>query len=314
MKKILVVLWTGIILSSPSVGQEKKLDNVFYCFYNGITTLPNAPETLDAQAALIKKIGFDGLGGHIDDNYFKRRRSLDQAGVEMPEIYWGMDLTAEGKVVYKKELKKIIKDSKGRDLMVALFLKAEKYQGNRAEGERLFTAGIRELADFAAPYSVKIAIYPHVGFYCERSAHSVELAKMVDRNNVGAIFNTCHLLKTEGEEGWEEKALAALPYLYMVSINGADSGNTKEMGWERLIQPLGEGSFDTWKLVKLLKDNGYEGKFGLQCYGIKQDCEVALGKSINTWRSYQEQYASNSLPKFFIGFTPVVMCSRYLFL
>ncbi|MEN8230106.1 MAG: TIM barrel protein [Bacteroidota bacterium] len=290
MKKFIVVLWVGLLFAGPAFGQQKELDNLFYCFNNGITSLPNAPETLDAQAALIKKIGFDGLGGHMNDNYFKRRRSLDQAAVEMPEIYWGMDLTAEGKIVYKKELKKIIKDSKERDLMVALFLNGEEYKSNRTEGDRLFAAGIQELADFAAPRHVKIAIYPHVGFYCETSAQSVELARMVDRDNVGAIFNTCHLLKREGEEGWEEKALAALPYLYMVSINGADSGNTKEMGWERLIQPLGEGSFDTWKLVKLLKDNGYEGKFGLQCYGIKQDCEVALSRSMDTWNAYKERY------------------------
>lgn len=295
MKRIVLLLLAGFFFAGQAFSQKKELDNVFYCFYNGITTLPHAPETLDAQAALIKKIGFDGLGGHIDDNYFKRRRSLDQAGVEMPEIYWGMDLTAEGEIVFKKELKKIIKDSKDRDLMVALFLNAEEYKSNRTEGDKLFTAGIRKLADFAAQYHVKIAIYPHMGFYCERLDHSVELAKMVDRDNVGAIFNTCHLLKVEGEEGWEEKTLKALPYLYMVSINGADSGNTKEMGWDRLIQPLGEGTFDTWKLVKLLKDNGYEGKFGLQCYGIKQDCEVALTKSMNTWNSYKERYRDSVL-------------------
>ena len=102
----------------------------------------------------------------------------------------------------------------------------------------------------------------------------------------------CHLLKVEGEEGWEEKLLTALPYLYMISINGADTGNTKEMGWDQLIQPLGEGTFDTYKLVKLAKNNGFEGIFGLQCYNIKQDAEVALTKSMNTWRAYQKRYAS----------------------
>ena len=295
MKRIVLLLLSGFFFNGLAFSQQKKLDNVFYCFYNGITTLPNAPKTLDAQAALIKKIGFDGMSGHIDDNYFQRRKSLDQTGVEMPEIYWGMDLTSEGEIVFKKELKRIIKDSKDRGLMVALFLNSEEYKSNRLEGNKLFTAGIQDLADFAAPYNVKIAIYPHAGFYCEKSVHSVELAKMADRDNVGAIFNTCHLLKVEGEEGWEEKALEVLPYLYMVSINGADSGNTKEMGWERLIQPLGEGTFDTWKLVKLLKDNGYEGKFGLQCYGIKQDCEVALTKSMNTWNSYRERYLNSVL-------------------
>ena len=139
----------------------------------------------------------------------------------------------------------IIKDSKDSDLVVALFLNAKKHMDNKEEGDPLIVKGIQELADFAALYNVKVAIYPHVTNYCETSAHSVKLVKMVDRKNVGVIFNTCHLLKVEGEQGWEEKALAALPYLFMVSINGADSGNTKEMGWDRLIQPLGEGTFDS---------------------------------------------------------------------
>ena len=43
-------------------------------------------------------------------------------------------------------------------------------------------------------------------------------------------------------------------------------------------------------MVKFLKDNGYDGLFGLQCYNIKQDCEVALSKSMNTWREYKKRY------------------------
>ena len=63
------------------------------------------------------------------------------------------------------------------------------------------------------------------------------------------------------------------------------------MGWDRLIQPLGEGTFDIYAVVKLLRDNDYDGLFGLQCYNIKQDCEVALSKSLNTWREYQKRYS-----------------------
>jgi sugar phosphate isomerase/epimerase len=290
MKKLIVVFLTVLFFASPVFSQKKKLNNIFYCFNNGVSTLPNAPKSFEAQAALIKRLGFDGLSGHIGDDYFERRATLDKVGVEMPEIYWGMTITDEGKIVYKEEIKEIIKDSKDRNLLIALFLNAKKYMNNKTEGDKLFVEGIRDLADFAAPYNVKIAIYPHVNNFCEKSAHSVKMAKMINRDNVGVIFNTCHLLKVEGEKGWKKKAKKALPYLLMVSINGADSGDTKNMGWDRLIQPLGEGTFDTYKLVKFLKDHGYDGKFGLQCYNIKQDCEVVLTKSINTWRLYQEKY------------------------
>lgn len=87
----------------------------------------------------------------------------------------------------------------------------------------------------------------------------------------------------------EEKS--ALPCLFMVSLNGTNSGDTQNMGWDQLIQPLGEGTFDTYELVRFLKV-GYKGIFGLQCYNIQQDCELALIKSINTRREYKERYSN----------------------
>ncbi|MDN5217540.1 sugar phosphate isomerase/epimerase family protein [Fulvivirgaceae bacterium BMA12] len=293
MYKVLLIILSALFIAGLMPVEKKQLNNVFYCFNNGIRTLPNAPQNFDDQAALIKKIGFDGLGGHVSEDYFERRKTLDKAGVKMPEMYWGFSVGPNGEVSYKEGLKAAIKDSKGRELLVTLVLTAKDHMSDKAKGDQLVAKGIRELADFAAPYQVKLAIYPHVNNYCETSAHSVKLARLVDRKNVGVVFNTCHFLKVEGQEGWKEKILDALPYLYMVSINGADAGNTKDMGWDQLIQPLGEGTFDTYAIVKLLKDNGYDGLFGLQCYNIKQDCEVALTKSLNTWRAYQKRYSED---------------------
>ena len=289
MRKIgltaLICLVFGCVYS-----QKKALDNIFYVFNNSMR-MPNAPAGMEAQAQLVKKLGFIGFSGHTNDDYFSRRAALDAAGLKMPEIYWGIDMDSTGRISYKEGLKEIIQDSKDRDLVIALFSNVKYFMNNKEEGDPLLVKAIGELADFAAPYSVRIAIYPHVSNYCETSEHSVRLAKMANRRNVGAIFNTCHLLKVEGEEGWEQKLLNALPYLYMISINGADTGNTKEMNWDKLIQPLGEGTFDTYRLVKLAKDNGYKGLFGLQCYNIKQDCEPALTKSMNTWKEYKKRYS-----------------------
>jgi sugar phosphate isomerase/epimerase len=290
MKKLFFVMFISLFFGC-STSPKKELDNTFYAFNNSMR-MPNAPTGMEAQAELIKRLGFDGYSGHTNDNYFARRAALDKAGLKMPEVYWGIDMDSTGQISYKEGLKEIIQDSKDRDMVVALFSNVKYYMNNKEVGDPLLAKAIGELADFAAPYGVKIAIYPHVGNYCETSEHSVRLAKMANRPNVGAIYNTCHLLKKEGEEGWEQKLIEALPYLYMISINGADSGNTKEMNWDKLIQPLGEGTFDTYKLVKLAKDNGYNGLFGLQCYDIKQDCEVALTKSINTWNEYKKRYAT----------------------
>ena len=291
MKELLFITLFSTFFSCSMQEKKKELNNTFYPFNNAMR-LPNAPESMDEQAALVKKIGYTAIGGHTGEDYFARRASLDKNGLNMPELYYGFNLEENGETSYKVGLKEIIKDSKDRDLIVTLFLNAQSFMKNKEEGDPLMAKGIRELADFAADYNVKIAIYPHVNNYCEESAHSVKLAKMVDRKNVGVIFNLCHYLKVEGEEGWKEKVVDAIPYLFMTSIHGADSGNTKERGWDTLIQPLGEGTFDVYGLVKLLRDNEYDGLFGLQCYNIKQDFDAALTKSMNTWQSFKKQYAS----------------------
>ena len=276
----------------PGICQEKSLDNVFYCFNNGMRGLPNAPESYEGQAALLNKLGYDGLAGHATQDNLALRDALDQAGLLMPEVYYGLTLDENGEIDVPEGLLEIVKASKNRDLLVALTLNANKHLDKKEDTDKLFVAEIRRLAEFAAGYNVDIAIYPHVDCHCEEIIHSVDLANRINKENVGTIFNTCHLLKVEGEKGWKKKAIKALPYLKMVSLNGADSGDTQNMGWDQLIQPLGEGSFDTYELVKFLKDRGFNGKFGLQCYNIPLDCETALSISMNTWKSYQKKYAS----------------------
>jgi sugar phosphate isomerase/epimerase len=282
-----------LILTSFYSHQEKQLNNVFYCFNNGVRTLPNAPVGVDAQAAFIKKIGFDGFAGHHSEEYIPRRKAMDKVGLSMPEIYWPITINDDGSVGFKKGLREIIKDSKDKNLIVALAPQSKAFMQKQEEGDQHLILALQELADYAAPYKVKLAVYPHKDFYCERLDHAIEIAKAVNQKNVGAVFNTCHLFAVEGMDGWQQKLVDAIPYLYMISINGLDEGDTQKMDWDQLIQPLGEGSFDTYQIVKLAKDNGYDGPFGLQCYNIKQDCEVALTKSMNTWRVFQKKYSSD---------------------
>lgn len=293
------ILYFMLIVSLLGCSTPKKeIENTFYCFSNA-GNLPNAPEGLDALAMFFKNLGFDGWAGHYGEgDYNARRAALDKIGLEMPEIYWNLDIDSTGSWTCKEGLEEAITDSKNRNLIVSLLVSAPAFQENQEAGDPMVVKAIQTLADFAAPFEVKIAVYPHVNVYCETLEHSLRLAKMAGRNNVGAIFNLCHLLKKEGEDGWEQKLRGAIPHLCMISICGADAGNTEEMGWDQLIQPLGEGSFDTYALVKAALDQGYEGPFGLQCYNIKQNAKAALTTSMNTWNEYQKRYLKKAQDEF----------------
>jgi len=81
--------------------------------------------------------------------------------------------------------------------------------------------------------------------------------------------------------------------LYAVSIHGADSAAAVQAGSGNWIQPLDSGAFDIYNLLKLLRDLGYAGPIGLQCYGIPGDARDHLTRSIAAWRKLNARLAAN---------------------
>ena len=291
MKKILLLLITVLLFgSADGFARKKKLDNVFYCFNNAMR-LPNAPKDLEEQAKLAKRLGYDGISGSGEESYPAFHQALDKVGLAIPEIYISIKIDP-GVPAYNPLLKDLIKDSYKRDLLLTLHLHSDQFLKNKEEGDKKFAAVLTELADYAAKYKVKLSVYPHFSFYCEDVDHALKLVTMVNRPNLGVVVNLCHYLKVKGSAGLEQQLLKALPHLFMFSLSGADTGDTKSYDWDRLIKPLGEGTYDPYPLVKLLKDNGYRGRIGLQCYNIKMDAEANLVKSMATWNSYKQRYAS----------------------
>jgi sugar phosphate isomerase/epimerase len=277
-------------LSMGCFAQIKEFNNLFYCFGNAMN-LPNAPKSFEEQAALVKKIGYKAISGSGEENYFEFRKALDREGLKLPEMYIELNID-KGIALGETKLKKIIRDAKDRDLLITLPINSKLYRNNHSEGDLKLVEILTELADYAAVYHVKLAIYPHFSNYCESIDHALKIATMAGRSNIGIVFNLCHFLKVEGQEQIEAAVTRAMPYLMMVSICGADSGDTKNMDWNRLIQPLGAGSFNTYDFVQLVKDKGYNGMFGLQCYNIKVDAPAALSQSLDTWNSFKRKYSA----------------------
>ncbi len=291
MKGISLALAMIVVnLTMACFAQVKELNNPFYCFGNAMS-LPNAPKSFEAQAALVKSIGYNAISGSGVENYFEFRKALDQEGLKLPEIYIELNID-QGIALGETKLKKIIRDSKDRDLLITLPISSKLYKNNQLEGDVKLVEILTDLADYAALYDVKLAIYPHFSNYCESIDHALKIASMAGRSNIGIVFNLCHFLKVEGQDKIEAAVTRAIPYLMMVSICGADSGDTKNMDWNRLIQPLGSGSFNTYDFIKLVKDKGYNGIVGLQCYNIKVDAQAALFQSLATWNSFKIKYTA----------------------
>jgi len=133
----------------------------------------------------------------------------------------------------------------------------------------------------------------------------VRAADKVDRPNIGVMFNLCHWLRVSKDRDYRSRLQQALHRLMAVSINGADEYDDQP-GWSRYIQPLDQGSFDILAFLKTLRDLGYKGPIGLQCYGIGGDAREHLARSMAAWRRLQAVranfYRQTALDKMFFFF------------
>jgi sugar phosphate isomerase/epimerase len=142
------------------------------------------------------------------------------------------------------------------------------------------------MSDLAGEADASLLLYPHTGNWIERIEDAVRVADEVDRSNVGVMFNLCHWLRVSEDRDYQARLRQAMPRLRAVSINGADERDNGA-GWDRYIQPLGQGSFDVGALLKTLRELGYTGPIGLQCYGIGGDAREHLVRSMAAWRRLQ---------------------------
>jgi sugar phosphate isomerase/epimerase len=239
------------------------------------------------QAALLKELGYDGFGasGQPGEEVFA---AFEKEGLKVFNTYITLSFDS-AKPGLDPKLKAYVPRLKGHGTALWIAINGvtrdgAKLKPSAPEGDELVVPALRELADAAQASGVKVALYPHTWFWLERVEDATRLAAKVDRPNLGATLNLCHWLKVEGGRDPKPFLRQALPRLFFVSINGADSGDTKAMNWDRLIQPLDAGSYDVSALVGYLREIGYRGPIGFQGYGIPGDSREILRRTMQGWR------------------------------
>ena len=240
-------------------------------------------------AELVKRSGFDGvelMGLNRVDAFMPE---LERRGLKLFTLYLKIDLDADPP--YDPALKPTLRKWRGRIPHLWLHVHSRRFKKSDPAGDTRCVEILRELAGFTEPLGVGLGIYQHTGFWVETFSDGVRVARKVDRANVGAVFNLCHYLRTTGPGRLEQELGEAFPWVMLVSINGADDGETTGMGWAELIQPLGEGDFDVRRVLRVLKDRGYRGPIGLQGYGIRSRPELFFPASVEAYRRYLSELA-----------------------
>ncbi len=280
----LSLLLSAALLSWAAAAEHPALKtNAFFAFC--IDTHDAKKRNLEQQAALLKELGYDGVGHLWLNNIPERLKTLDAAGLKLFQITISVDITP-GKQAYDPKLKEVMPLLKGRSVQFVLLMKGLK--PSDPAGDPRAVEIIREIAALAAESGAQVLLYPHSYMWMERIEDAVRVADKVSRPNVGVMFNLCHWLRVSKDRNYKPLLVQAMPRLWAVSINGADEFDDKP-GWGRYIQPLGRGTFDMLTFLKTLRQLGYTGPIGLQCYGIQGDERNTLAESMKAWRAYWAQ-------------------------
>lgn len=241
---------------------------------------------------LLKDLGYAGLGGASGDRAMAE--ALAQSGLRFFNGYLTTTLrTSEPGV--PADVAERIKAMQGLDTTLWLAISGlripadlHREQPEDPKWANAVAARLKELADFAQQHGVKVSLYPHTGHHFEHFEDALQMVNRVNHPALGVTFNLCHWLKVEGSERDPAPLLkAALPRLTFVTINGADTGDTRTMAWNRLILPLGEGTYDVAAFLKKLHALGYTGPIGFQGYGIKGEPREVLTRTMAAWKQLQ---------------------------
>lgn len=253
----------------------------FFAFDNG-TGRGSVP--LEEQAKLLAELGYAGIGYTGCDQIPEMLQALDKYNLRMFSIYVGANVGEQGPS-YDPGLPAAIQALKGRDTLIWLTV-----QGQRDDQDQQAVKVVQDVADLAQAAGLRVALYPHVGFYVSSTDGALRLVLKADRKNLGVSFNLCHTLQLGQEARIPEILQAARPHLFVVSINGAEH----EGGWDRLIQTLDRGAYDNFALLSLLQKLEYHGPVGLQCYNVPGDIRENLTRSMSAWKQLTDRLQSPS--------------------
>jgi len=243
----------------------------FFAFDNGVGR--EAKWSPEQQAATLARLGYAGIGYTGPENFPERLEAFRARGLKIFNLY--VHCFVDQPAPYAAELTALLPQLENTG--VALWLTVQ----GRAPDDTRAVAIIRELAAAAQRHGVRIALYPHKGFFVATAEEALRIVRQVDRPNVGLTVNLCHELAAGHADRMDAVVRAAAPHLFFVSLNGADRAG----GWPQLIRPLDEGQFDVAGFLRSLDRAGYTGPIGLQCYNIKIPAEEHLARSMAAWRA-----------------------------
>ncbi len=113
---------------------QPKLDNPVFPQNNAMRMLDNVPQTYEEQAALLKKLGYDGIEAYGPDTYPALRNALHSQGLKALGNY--IAIYIDSVQAYDPVVEEIIANSTDGEV-IYFHLHSKKYNNDREAGDRI---------------------------------------------------------------------------------------------------------------------------------------------------------------------------------
>src|SRR2546427_7979725 len=199
-------LWAtvfSILLFRTFGGEETRgLPNPFFAMDTAVRDL----SLLDS----VKELGYAGVAWKTGEpaETATAASQVRQHGLKLFALYSYVPATLRTNgLEWDRRFEALMAALEGWDTVLWLPINSSDYAKSSPDGDTVAVEGLRRLADVSASNGVRIALYPHTGFWLERVQDAARLAKKVDRKNLGITFNLAHCLML-GDESQIPELLA----------------------------------------------------------------------------------------------------------
>jgi hypothetical protein len=156
---ILCTAWMAVAPLSRAAGQD-------YPFFPFCIDWHDAKKrSFEEQAAMLKELGYPGVGHIWLDKVSERLQTLDPAGLKLYQITMTVEV-APGKQAYDPRFKDVLTLVKGRHVQFDLLLNGMKPSDPTVDPQAV--AILREMSDLARESGSQLLLYPHQGSWVER--------------------------------------------------------------------------------------------------------------------------------------------------
>lgn len=160
-------------------------------------------------------------------------------------------------------------------LEVALRASDWSLSAGDADGDAAALAWMARLARRADERGVRLALYPHAGFWLERHEHAVRLLQEAASPTWGLCFAAYHWYALGGCDLEE-------PRRWADRVVSANVCGVRREGSVVRVAPLDAGEMDVGAVVGALRAGGFGGRLGVQGYGLHGDPVAHLERSRST--------------------------------